>query len=219
MKKYFDVLRNCALFNEIEDEHLLAMLGCLNGTVRRFAKNEIIFAEGGPAENIGIILVGEAQIVRVDYDGNRSIVASLGVSTLVGEAFACAGIRAMPVDVVAVADSEVLIVNCERILHSCSNACRFHSQMIYNLMKIVAVKNLIFHRKIEIISKRTTREKLMAYLMMQAKECGSKSFSIPYDRQALADYLEVDRSGLSAEIGKMKKEGLLLCEKKNFTIL
>ncbi len=219
MKKYFDVLRNCALFDEIEDENLLAMLGCLHGTLHHFAKNEIIFAEGGSAKNIGIILMGEAQIVRVDYDGNRSIVASLGASTLVGEAFACAGISVMPVDVVATADSEILIVDCERILHSCKNACSFHSQMIYNLMKIVAVKNLIFHQKIEVISKRTTRDKLMTYLTMQAKSCGNRSFTISYDRQALADYLEVDRSGLSAEIGKMKKEGLLLCEKNHFTLL
>ena len=85
-------------------------------------------------------------------------------------------------------------------------------------MKDLASKTLLFHQKIEIISKRSTREKLMAYLSVQAKKANSNRFEIPFDRQELADYLEVDRSGLSAEIGKMKKEGLIDCEKNRFEI-
>jgi len=106
-----------------------------------------------------------------------------------------------------------------RITRSCSNACGFHQQMIFNLMKIMAVKNLCFHQKIEITSKRTTREKLMTYLMIEAKKKRSDTFDIPYDRQELADYLEVDRSGLSAEISKLRREGVLLSEKNRFTLL
>ena len=83
----------------------------------------------------------------------------------------------------------------------------------------MATKNLVFDQKIQITSKRTTREKLMAYLLNQAKLQGSNLFSIPYDRQELADYLEVDRSGLSAEISKLRKEGVLESEKSRFQIL
>ena len=91
--------------------------------------------------------------------------------------------------------------------------------MIENMLRLVASHNLMLHQKIYITSKRSTREKLMTYLLSQAKLSGSNSFSIPFDRQALADYLEVDRSGLSAEISKLRKEGVLESQKNTFTLL
>ena len=112
-----------------------------------------------------------------------------------------------------------MFIDCQHVLHSCQNACGFHQQMIFNLMKNLADKNIMFHQKIEITSKRTTREKLMTYLMFQAKKNNKNSFYIPYDRQELADYLEVDRSGLSAEISKLRKEEILKSNKKYFEIL
>ena len=102
---------------------------------------------------------------------------------------------------------------------TCSSACAFHSRIIFNLLRLVANKNLIFDQKIQITSKRTTWEKLMAFLLNQAKIQGSSSFTIPYDRQELADYLEVDRSGLSAEISKLRKEKIIESEKNRFTLL
>lgn len=218
MKEYLEVLRKCALFDSIDDDQLMAMLGCLGGRVKQYEKNEVIIPEGMPAKYIGIVLSGRAQIERTDYYGNRSIVTNIQPSQIFGESFCCAEVEAMPVDVVAVEESRILLVDCRRITQSCSNACQFHSQMIFNLMKVVATKNLIFHQKIEVTSKRTTREKLMAYLLLQAKLKGSSSFTIPYDRQELADYLEVDRSGLSAEIGKMCREGVIQCKKNWFAL-
>ncbi|HAS78430.1 MAG TPA: Crp/Fnr family transcriptional regulator, partial [Ruminococcus sp.] len=95
----------------------------------------------------------------------------------------------------------------------------FHSRIIFNLMKSIAAKNLLLNQKIEIISKRTTREKLMTYLMMQAKQHNSSSFYIPYDRQTLADFLEVDRSGLSAEISKLRKENIIESKRNFFRLI
>ena len=219
MKKYFEILRKCSLFDNIADENLIAMLGCLGATVKSFHKKEMIIAEGEPAIYIGILLTGVAQIEQTDYYGNRSIVAGLQPSELFGESFACAGVKTMPVDVVANEDTEIMFIDCLRITQSCSNACEFHRQMIYNLMKVVATKNLVFHQKIAITSKRSTREKLMAYLLLQAKKNDSNSFEIPYDRQGLADYLEVERSGLSVEISKLRKEGMIECQRNHFKLL
>lgn len=219
MKRYFEVLRKCPLFAQIGNEDLLSMLGCLGAKVKVFRKKETVLAEGDPARWIGIVLSGAVQILRVDYFGNRTIMGEVGPAELFGESFACAGVGAMPVDVTASEDAEVLFMDCHRVLHSCGNACEFHRQLIFNLMGVMARKNLAFHRKIEITSKRTTREKLMAYLMLEAKRQGSRSFEIPYDRQELADYLEVDRSGLSAEIGKLRKEGVLNSERSRFELL
>lgn len=219
MKKYFGILRKCPLFDGIEDNDISALLSCLGGKVMRYGKKETIFSEGSPASHLGIVLSGKVQIMRIDYYGNRSIMAGLESSELFGEAFACAGAAEIPVDVLAAEDCEVLLIDCTRIIHSCTNACGFHNRMIHNLLRIVANKNLEINQKLEICSKRTTREKLMAYLMMTAKKCGKSSFIIPFDRQELADYLEVDRSGLSAEIGKLRLEGVLECRKNSFRLL
>ena len=219
MKKYFEILRKCALFENIEDKSLCALLGCIGARVESFGKKYTVFSEGSPARYIGILLSGAVQIVQNDYYGNRSILTEVAPAEMFAEAFACAEIESIPVSIVAIEPSEVMLVDCHRVLHSCSNACSFHQQMIYNLMRDLAEQTIVFHRRIEITSKRSTREKLMTYLAQCAQKAGSSSFEIPFDRQELADYLEVDRSGLSVEIGKMKKEGLLENRKNRFTLL
>jgi CRP-like cAMP-binding protein len=219
LKKYLKILQDCPLFDGIRAEHLLTMLPCLGAKVIPFDKKYTVFAEGKPVKHLGIVLSGSVQIEQTDYFGNRSILSSLGPSELFAEAFACAEVSSLPVTVVAAEPSEIMLIDCRHILHTCENHCGFHQKLIYNLMKDLAVKTLQFHQRIEITAKRTTRDKLLAYLTVQAKKAGSDTFEIPFDRQELADYLEVDRSGLSAEIGKLRREGVLLSEKKRFTLL
>lgn len=219
MKKYFKILRQCPLFNNINDENLITMLGCLGARVETFDKKYTIFAEGNPAKYIGIVLSGSAQIVQVDYYGNRSILAYIQPSEIFGEAFACAEVSSVPVTIIANEPCEIMLISCNHILHTYTNNCGFHQQLIFNLMKDLATKNIMFHQKIEVTSKRTTREKLMAYLMLQAKKTQSNSFNIPFDRQELADFLEVDRSGLSAEISKLRKDGIIESHRKHFKLL
>lgn len=219
MKKYFDVLRKCALFNNIGDDDLTVLLGCLGARIEFFDKKYTIFSEGNPAKYIGIMLSGSAQIIRNDYFGNRSIVSGIEPAEIFGEAFACAGLDSIPVTITANQPCEVMLINCNRILNTCDNNCGFHRLLIFNLMKSLATKNIMFHQKIEIVARRSTREKLMAYLMLYAKRAGSNRFDIPFDRQELADYLEVDRSGLSAEISKLCKEGVIESRRKHFVLL
>ncbi len=195
------------------------MLVCLGAKVESFDKKYTIFSEGTTAKYIGIVLSGKAQTIQIDYYGNRSILNEIGPSEVFGEAFACAGVRSIPVSVIADEPCEVMLIDCDHIMHTCSNNCGFHQQLIFNLMKDLAVKNIMFHQRIEITSKRTTREKLLAYLLIQANRAGRNSFDISFDRQELADYLEVERSGLSAEISKMKKEGIIDNQKNHFELL
>ena len=135
------------------------------------------------------------------------------------EAFACAEIEALPISVIAGEPGEIMLIDCSHILHTCANNCGFHQQLIFNLMKDLAQKSILFHQKLEIIAKRTTKDKLMAYLMLEARRAGSNAFDIPFDRQELADYLEVDRSGLSAEISKLRREGIIENKKNHFVLL
>ena len=219
MKNFLEVLRKCPLFFGIDDENLSSMLGCLGAETESYKKGETVLSQGEPAEYLGIVLSGAVQIVSIDYYGNRNIVVSIEPSQIFGESFAFAGVESLPVSVIAAESTEVMLIDAQRITQSCSNACSFHSHMIFNLLKTVADKNLVFHQKIEITSKRTTREKLMTYLLIQVKINDNNSFSIPYDRQELADYLEVERSGLSAEISKLRREGIIECKKNRFVLL
>ena len=219
MKDFFDILRECPLFDQIGDESLDEMLGCLGAKKCSYKKGDTVLAEGDKAKYLGIVLKGSVQLVRVDYYGNRSILTSIEPPQLFGEAFACAGLDSVPVDVVAAENTDILLTDAMHIARPCENACAFHRQMTLNLLQIVARKNLVLHRKIEITSKRSTREKLMTYLLLQAKKAGSSTFTIPYDRQELADYLGVERSGLSTEIGKLRNEKVLECRRSTFTLL
>lgn len=219
MEKYLPILTRCRLFAGLSDQDLSSILACLGARVTAVSKNQSILSEGDRAVFVGIVLSGSVQILKEDFYGNRSIVAVAEPGELFGETFACAGVTALPVSVVAVQDSQIMLIDCQRLTRSCSNACSFHNQLVLNLLQVVASKNLFFNQKLEILSKRTTRDKLMAYLTGQAKLRGSSSFTIPYDRQALADYLGVERSAMSAEISKLRKDGIIDSTKNRFTLL
>jgi CRP-like cAMP-binding protein len=219
LKKYLGILKSCPLFDRIAEEDLLRMLHCLEAKIEFFDKKYTVMAEGNVARYIGIVLSGSVQIIQMDYYGNRSILGNVEQSGVFAEAFACAEMSALPVSVIAGEPSEIMLIDSTHILHTCSNNCGFHQQLIFNLMKDLAQKSILFHQKLEIIAKRTTKDKLMAYLMLEARRAGSNVFDIPFDRQELADYLEVDRSGLSAEISKLREQGVLESRKRHFELL
>lgn len=219
MDKIFLPLLNCTLFKNMNEENISAMLKCLNAKTKSYKKDDFIFREGQMAKNIGVILSGTVQVVIEDFYGNRNILSRMVQTETFGESFACAHTASLPVNVIASEDSTILFLDCLRITDTCANTCSFHKQIIYNLLCDIATKNIAFQQKIEITSRRTTREKIMAYLTLQSRLHQSNSFSIPYNRQELADYLEVDRSAMSAEISKLKKEGLIDCNRSDFTIL
>ena len=209
MKEYFDIISASPLFASISQSDLGAMLDCLGARSLAFDKNAVIFSEGDPARHVGMVLSGSVIIERSDIYGSRSIINSVGPGDLFAEMFACAGVDTFPVSAVAAADSMVLLMDVKRILTTCRSACTFHSRLIENLLHTVAAKNLALNSKIRCMSQRTTREKLMTYLLEFAKTASSREFTIPFDRQALADYLGVERSAMSAELSRMKTDGLI----------
>lgn len=219
MKKYIDIIGKCALFAGISREDILNMLSCLEARVITAAKNQVIFAEGDEARNMGVVLRGKVRLIREDYYGNRSIVAEVEPGELFAETVAAAGAKKMPVSAAAWEESEIMLIDCRKVLYQCGKGCEFHNKLVGNLLQVVAEKNMILNQKIEIISKRTTREKLMTFLLSEAKKKNAGEFEIPYNRQELADYLGVDRSALSAEIARMRRDGLIESEKSRFRLL
>ena len=219
MEKYLKFLKKCSLFSGVTDAELLKMLGCLGARVSFFDRREVVMEEGSEPRYIGVVLTGSVQTVQIDYFGNRSIVDFAKEGELFMESFACAKAKELPVSAVAVEPSFVMFIDSDHIVYTCENNCGFHQRMIFNLMRTLADKSIRFHQRIEVTSKRTTREKLISYLSQQSKNCGGNEFDIPFDRQELADYLEVDRSGLSSEIGRLRREGFLESRKNHFKLL
>lgn len=213
-----EFIKNVPLFNGINNDELLKLLHCIHSTVRNYKKSSVVFHEGEKADFIGILLTGSVIISRNDYYGNRSIISTISSPHIFAEAFACSGTEAIPVCVTAQEDSIILFISCKKLLNSCNDKCGCHNRLIQNLIRILSNKNIILNQKLEVMSKRTTKEKIMAYLLNEAKKAGSNSFSIPYDRQALADYLGVERSAMSAEIGKLKRAGIIEVNKRWFKI-
>ncbi|MDO5381250.1 MAG: Crp/Fnr family transcriptional regulator [Eubacteriales bacterium] len=207
MKDFFEILSQCPLFHGIEQSDLNSMISCLDGKTIHVPKGNPVFLEGSPARFVGVVLSGTVQVVREDYYGNRIIMTILQPGELFAEVFSFAGLETMPVSAIAIKHSEILLLDSSRILTPCSNSCHFHSLLLKNLLQGMAQKNLELSRKIRYMSQKSTKEKLMAFLLDQAKQHKSTEFVIPYDRQALADYLGVERSAMSTEIGKLKKSG------------
>ncbi len=219
MLKFKQILLDTPLFAGISGQDLEQMFSCLDAQVISYQKNEAVFLEGDKVRFIGLVLSGKIQVIREDYYGNRNIVANLGPQEIFAETFACAGVPSVPVSVFAAEKSEVLRLDCKKILSPCPNSCGFHRKLIENLLQVMARKNLYLSNKLDLLSQRTTREKLLAYLSGEAKKAGQNEFSIPFNRQELADYLGVERSAMSAQLGRMRDEGMLEFHKNHFRLL
>jgi CRP-like cAMP-binding protein len=219
MKNDLDVLKTVRLFKGIEEADLQPLLSCLSAKTVLYPKNQTVFFSGESIERFGIVLSGQVQVVQDDYYGNRSILAKIDAGNLFGESFACAEMKTLPVSVITTTESELLFIDCHRLAVPCARACGFHSRLIQNMLNIVSMKNIALTQKIEFTSKRTTREKLLAYLSAEAQKGESGRFCIPFNRQELADYLSVERSAMSAQLSKLRDDGVLRFHKNQFELL
>ena len=219
MKKYLKMLKQTQLFAGVGEDDIFAMLGCLQAKCVTYKKGEHIFRQGEHLSCIAIVADGSIHIQKHDYWGNRSIINIVDVGEMFGEAYAAPDSGALLYDIVAAKDSTVILFDVNKILTVCSSACRFHAMVVKNLFFAISEKNRKLMQKLGHMAKRSTREKLISYLSEEAKRHNSGTFAIPFNRQQLADYLAVDRSAMSNELGKMRDDGLLMFDKNQFTLL
>ena len=218
MKEYIEILKRTKLFSGVGEEDISSLLSCLGARLRSYKKGEYILREGEHISDIFILVEGKLHIQRDDFWGNRSILSVLSVGEMFGEGYAAPESGALLNDVVAMEDSSVIFFDVKRILTTCSSACRFHNMIVQNMFFAISDKNRKLVQKLGHMSGRTTRAKLISYLSEEAGRRGSSAFTVPFNRQQLADYLCVDRSAMSNELCKMRDEGLLLFEKNKFTL-
>ena len=219
MQTYTPSLLKIALFSGITAAELPSLLNCLGVNQKKFVKNEYVFVAGQEITHVGIVLKGQVQIVKDDIMGNRMILSECGPLDLFAESFACAHVDHAPVSVLVTEPAEIMFIDCKRIITVCPGSCPFHTKLVENLLKVVADKNLLLNRKIEVISQRSIRDKLLAYFYAEAQKQNSRSFRVSFNRQELADYLCADRSALSRELSKLQAEGLVSCNGHDFELL
>ena len=219
MKEYLNILKKSKLFQDMSDDDILKSLKCLSGKTNTYTKDEIIYFAGDEISKIGIILNGSILITKDDIMGNRNILTSISQSELFGETFVCSDIKYIPVTVTASQKCEILFIEFSRITQTCTSNCNFHNTLIKNMLYIISSKNILLNNKIEILSAKTTRDKLMAYFNIQIIKNKTNKFKIPFNRDALADFLNLNRSSMSRELSKMRDENIIKFNKNEFEIL
>lgn len=218
MKQYLFILRNSPFFQGMTEEEILSVLHCVSATVQHKQKDEYILRVGDSTESMGLVLSGSVLVLQEDLWGHRNIIHRIGPGEYFAEPFAATAGSVLNVSVVADEDAQIMLLNMERFLKTCSHACAHHSRMVRNLVSVMAKRVLDLNEKLTHMAKRSTREKLLSYLSAESMRQGKLSFTIPYDRQQLADYLSVERAAMSAELSKLQKEGLLKTNRNHFEL-
>ena len=219
MQKYIETLKRTQLFSGVGDNEISAMLNCLQARLLTFKKGDYVYRAGEHLSCVPLLVEGRLHIQKDDFWGNRSIINVIGVGELFGESYIAPDSGPLLNDVVAAEDSVVICLDANRVITTCSNACRFHQMVVQNLFYEVSERNRRLVQKLGHMAQRTTREKLISYLSEQSQKHKSASFEIPLNRQQLADFLSVDRSAMSNELCKMRDEGLLTFNKNSFELL
>ena len=218
MENFLPVICSSPLFRGIPEEEVAAMLSCLEAKTKSYPKDTFLMRVGDITDCLYIVLTGSILIIQEDIWGNSNIVAKADAGQTFAAAYACAPNARLNVNVIAEKPVTVMLMNVKRILNICPSACARHNGIIKNLLCDIAEKNLRFNEKLTHMGQRTTRAKLMSYFSSVAQRLGKHEFDIAFSRQQLADYLAVERSGLSVELGKMRNDGLLDFNRNHFVL-
>ena len=218
MEKFYNQIKNSPVFFGINEEELKEMLECFNARIKSYDEGEIIIRQGDMITNIYLVLEGTVNIEKDSYWGRRIIVSQLGVNDNIALAFVASKNIESSIDAVAATKAKLLLLSYQKCTTMCQNVCKKHKLLINNLFEILSKENIELIQKIENISQKSIRDKLLTYLSNEAKRNKSNIFEIPFNRQDLADYLNIDRSAMSFELSKMQKDGLIKVEKNKFML-
>lgn len=218
MDKYIKTMQNCKLFEGLSVAEIKKALDILQPRVNKYKKNDFIISAGESINDIAIVLLGSVKIVKEDIRGTRSIIAECGCGDLFAEALACAHVKFSPVSVIADSVSEIMFINFDSIINSKLIGQKALSQIVQNMITILAGKNVFLNNKLEHISKRTLRGKLLSFFTEMYNVTGKKELELPFSKTDLADFLFIDRSAMSRELSNMEKEKIILVKGKNIIL-
>lgn len=208
-----------SLFADMTTEDVHSALSCIGYHIADYRKGEIVAFEQDHIRHVGILLSGAVDMIKEDLWGNKTMLVRARQNDVFGESFACGSDSQSVVTFVVSEDARVLFLPFSRVMHTCTKVCAFHHKLVENMVRVIADKNQDLMRKVEVVSKKTLREKILAYLSIQAQHRDSRYFEIPLGRLELADYLCADRSALTRELANMRADGLIDYDKNWFRIL
>lgn len=210
----FETVKECPIFKNFSIDEIIEIFSVISFYEKDYKKNDIILAENTKVEYFGIITNGKIALSNFDYFGNRNILNVFEKGDSFAEALVSLEIQ-IPHEVISLIDSSIVWIEYKSLSKSL-----YYQKILNNLLNIISTKNLILNKKLQILSKRTTREKILEYLSNQKKTLSLDSnFEINLNRNEMADYLALDRSNLSRELGKLKKEGIIDFKKNKFKLL
>lgn len=218
MKEYIYDLSKTNLFYDIEPSTINSLIRCIGARCVGYKKGEVIVREGSRVYDFGIILSGSGRAIKEDAEGKLIIITMLKKGSEIGAILAASLDHKSPVSVQMLEDSTVLVIPFNRIITRCKKACPQHDLLLRNYINIVAEKGLVLHERIDCLLKTTVRKKILTYLIRISREKENQTFDIPFDRNGMAEYLNIERSALSRELSKMKKEGLIDFHKNRFKL-
>lgn len=214
-----EILQKNELFQNMNPEEIRMVLGCIGGRTKNYRKGEYVFMEGEGIPRAGIVLKGTVHALKLTGGGDELLVNRIGAGEVFGLAHVCAGVTHIPLSLLVTEPSEVLFIEFHHLVHTCRNACGFHTEVIKNTLRVLARKNLLLDSKLYYLSHKTIRERILSYLEDQSLRAGSPVFTIPFNRKEMAEFLCADRSALSRELSSLRDEGLLDFQKNKFRLL
>ncbi len=218
MKSFVADYSKVPLFDGLRMDEINYLLKKMHGFIKHFHKSDYIFLEGDKVESLCVVLSGAVQMVEEDVLGDKVIIEHLGPGSMFAENFLGTLGSQSEVSYLVATDSEILMLPIGKTFHGTENEA-IDRILMSNIISVLADNNTLLIEKNEIISKKTLRDKIMAYLEQQARNTGCAKFSIPFSRTDLANYLDADRSALTRELARMREEGLITFEKNDFEII
>ena len=219
MNEFIEDLKQTNLFLGIEPQEIDGLLHCLCTKYTRYEKGDIIIEEGNKVYDFGIILSGHGRAIKWDASDRLIIISLLKKGSEIGVILAASLDHKSPVTVQAQDDVLALQIPFERVLTRCEKACPWHEKLLRNYINIVAEKGLVLHERIDCLLRPTIREKVLTYLWRISREQQKRTFTIPMNRNAMAEYLNVERSALSRELSYMKRDGIIDYHKNSFRLI
>ena len=212
-------IRELPIFRDISEESIERMITCFSMRRVGYEPGEVVCVYDGSGAEVGVVLEGSARLVRIDGVGNRTILERLRDGGIFGEPLGFAAWSGDSISVVCEETCTVLYIDYAHIMQQCENACHHHSQLVQNLFTLAAGQIRQLSRRVEVLSQRSIREKLLCCFAMQSADQGGWSFTLPFTLSALADYISSDRSAMMRELSKLRQEGVVQVEGRQVTLL
>lgn len=216
--KYIQDLPRSDLFSDINPDELTKLLSCIDAKCVHYKKDDFIIEKGNVVTDVGIMLSGQSRSIKWDLSGRLIILTFIETGSVVGAMVAAKSNHVSPVSIQSTEDSVVMLIPFNRIITRCANNCSQHEQLLRNYISAVAEKGLELYERINCLLEPTVRDKILTYLSRISHEQNSRTFSIPINRNAMAEYLNIERSALSRELSNMKSDGLIDYHKNCFKL-